>query len=285
MTSSGTEAAAQLAATRGLNWKRGAIALVLAALVVGLGHLYDRRWRLAVIYELVFPVLFLLVRTVALHRDILAAMVIILGGAILQLFVIGQAVWFSLQRPKGLPLPRIGRLPLVTAVITAILTTVGWGTGFFPGHVLGFKGYKISSDSMAPTLQTGDRVLVDAQAYTTSRPQRGDLVVFIEAPNLTLAKRVIGLGGDTLDFTNQTVVLDGHPLKESYLAPPDPSADSQRVFPEHTVRPGDLFVLGDNRDHSYDSRYFGDISNGSVIGKVIGVYWSHDRSRIGSTLR
>lgn len=284
MSSSDTTAIEQSAARPGLNWKRGSIALLLAILVVGLGHLYDRRWRLAVTYELAFPVLFLLVRAVALHRDILTAIVIIVSGAVFQLFVIGQAVWFSLHRRKGLPLPRIGRLPLIVAVTIAILTTVGWDTGFFPGHVLGFKGYKISSDSMGPTLRTGDRVLVDARAYTTSRPQRGDLVVFTEAPNYTLAKRVIGLGGDTLDFTNQTVVLDGHPLRESYLAPPDPAVQSQE-FPKHTVGSGDVFVLGDNRDHSYDSRYFGDIPDRAVIGKVIAIYWSPDHSRIGASVR
>lgn len=137
---------------RRLNWKRGAIALVLAILVVGLGHLYDRRWRLAVIYELAFPLLFFVVRAVALRGHILTGTVILLSGAALQLFIIGQAVWFSLHRPKGMPMPRIGKLPLAAAVTSAVITTVGWGIGFVPGHILGFKGYKISSNSMAPTL-------------------------------------------------------------------------------------------------------------------------------------
>lgn len=279
-----TEAIQQSAPTHRWNWKRCGIALLLAILVVGLGQLYDRRWRLAIAYEIAIPIVCVIARETII-RAIAAGLVVLLFGVLLQLFIIGQAVWLSLHRPRGMAMPRIGKLPLVAAVTIAVVTTIGWGTGFVQGHILGFKGYKISSDSMAPTLRTGDRVLVDARAFATSAPQRGDLVVFTEAPNFMLVKRVIGLGGDTLDFTNDGIVLDGRGLKESYIAPPDPAGNTQRVFPEHTVGPGDVFLLGDNRDNSYDSRYFGDISDKAVVGKVIGIYWSQDRSRIGTAVR
>jgi len=284
MSSPDTGAIQQLTTQRRLNWKRGGIALLLAILVVGLGHLYDRRWRLAIAYELLFPALLLLGHAAILHNTF-AGITVFIAGGLLQVFAIGQAVWFGLHRPKRTPMPPLGKVIWVLAITIAALTTVGWGSGFFQGQLAGLKGYKINSDSMAPTMRLGDRVFVDVKAYTHSPPRRGDIIAFAKDPKVIFAKRVIGIAGDTLSFRPTGIILNGTLLKEPYLAPPDPSANPQRIFPEHTVSSGDVFVLGDNRDDSYDSRYFGDVSDKAVIGRVIGIYWSRDRSRIGTAVR
>jgi signal peptidase I len=268
---------------RGLNWKRGAIAFLCAVLVVGLGHLYDRRWRLAIAYQLLVPTLVLLARGIV--HNVSAGLVILVGAVLLQLFVICQAVWFSLHRPSGFPMPRLSKATWAVAATASILTAAGWGSGFFQNHVVGLKGYKISSDSMAPTMKLGDRVFVDTKAYANSRAQRGDVIAFIEKPNFILAKRIVATAGDKVSFTEAGTILDGKVLKEPYLALHDPDASAQEVFPEHVVARGDVYVLGDNRDHSYDSRYFGDVPNKAVIGKVIGIYWSWNHSRIGTAIR
>jgi signal peptidase I len=279
----GTTQDQQLHAKPRLNWKRGAIALVLAILVVGLGHLYDRRWRLAVAYELLVSLIYVIARQAVL-RSVLAGIVILICSVLLRLFIIGQAVWFGLRRPKGAAMPRLSKLAWTTAGVAAIISAAGLSTGFFQTHVVGLKGYVINSDSMTPTLRSGDRVFVDLRAYRHSQPERGDVVSFIGPSKATYAKRVMGVPGDTLNFTEAGIECDGHVLKEPYLAPRDPDAHLQRVFPEHLVSPRDVFVLGDNRDNSYDSRYFGDVPDKAVMGKVLGIYWSRDLSRIGTAV-
>lgn len=258
---------------------------MLAILVVGVGHLYDRRWRLAIFYEFLVPMLAVLGRLTIL-RNFAAGFVILIGMALLQLFIIGQAVWFSLRRAKRSPMPKLAGWIWVTAAAMAALSATAAGSGFLQDRVIGLRAYKMEdSISMAPTLDPGDRIVVDRRAYTRSTPKRGDVIVFVKEGHGVWVKRIVAVGGDTLEFEDTGIVLDGKRLKEPYLAPPDPNVNSQRVFPEHTVVSGDVFVLGDNRDDSYDSRYFGEISDKAVIGKVIGVYWSRDRSRIGRSVR
>lgn len=258
---------------------------MLAILVVGLGHLYDRRWRLAIFYEFLIPILATLARLTIL-RNFAAGFVTLIGVALLQLFIIGQAVWFSLRRPRGSPMPRLAKWTWVAAAAMAVLSATAAGSGFLQDRVIGLSAYKMEdSISMAPTLEPGDRIVADRRAYARSTPKRGDVVVFVREGHGVWTKRIVAIGGDTLEFEDTGIVLDGKPLKEPYLAPPDPNVNSQRVFPGHTVASGDVFVLGDNRDNSNDSRYFGDISDKAVIGKVIGVYWSRDHSRIGTAVR
>ena len=284
MSSSNTVQSEYLATGHQLNWKRGGIALLLAIPVVGLGHLYDRRWRLAIAYELLLPFLLLVARATILH-SIVAGFSILIGAVLLQLVVVGQAAWFSLHRPKNARMPRLSKGAWVLSTACAVLSTVGWGSGFFQRRVAGLRGYTVNSESMAPAIKAGDRIFVDTEAYEDSPPQRNDIVVFAKEPNVVLVKRVVAVGGDTIDVKEDAIVLDNKPLKEPYLAPPDSNASSQRVFPQHVVASGNLFVLGDNRKSSYDSRYFGDVSDKAVIGKALGIYWSRDRSRVGRPIR
>lgn len=274
----------QITTERKLNWKRGGIALVLAILVVGLGHLYERRWQLAIAYELAIPFLCVVARQTVL-RGVIAGLATLVCAALLQLFVVGQALWFGLRSPRGRAMPNLSRAVWVFALGMAAVSALISYSGFFQKDLIGLRGFKMDSGSMAPTLRAGDRIVVDMNAYRQSPPRRGDVVIFEKDPHTTWTKRIVAIEGDTLGFRETGIVLDGKPLSEPYLAPPDPNANPQRIFPEHTVASGDVFVLGDDRDNSYDSRYFGDVPDKAVIGKVIGIYWSPDHSRIGRAVR
>lgn len=176
------------------------------------------------------------------------------------------------------------------------------------------QAFVIPSGSMEDTLLVGDHLLVDKLAYAPrdaatasllpySEVKRGDIIVFRYPIDIkeTFVKRVIGLPGDRIHLENRRVFLNGHPLDEPYVAytrPPSQYADNfpsapieYGVFPpaetmlrenvrdgEVTVPPGRYFALGDNRDDSSDSRYWGFVPRENIIGKPLVIYWSYEAS-------
>ncbi len=143
--------------------------------------------------------------------------------------------------------------------------------------------YEIPSGSMEDTLQVGDRLFAEKVTYYLEEPSYGDIVTFEdpEIPSRTLIKRVIATGGQTVDLQDGRVLIDGVPLTEPYTDglpsyPLTPAYGSSLVYP-YTVPEGYLWVMGDNRTNSQDSRYFGAIPADSVTGKAFFIYWPLDR--------
>jgi len=153
---------------------------------------------------------------------------------------------------------------LVLAVVALVLLR---------GFVL--EPFRIPSDSMAPTLKSGDQVLVDKRAYRDDGPRRGDLAVF-RAPRTgeILLKRVVAVGGDTVGIEDGVLVVDGRRPREPYA---DPDAIDSVYFGPVRVRAGMFFVLGDNRGDSEDSREFGAVPAGRLIGRVRARIWPPGR--------
>ncbi len=137
------------------------------------------------------------------------------------------------------------------------------------------QAFYIPSLSMAPTLDIQDRVLVNKLSYDLHDINRGDVVVF-KSPRTDagetkdLIKRVVGLPGETIETRDGRVLVDGTELDESYLEPgigPGPPVDRQ-VIPD-----GHVFVMGDNRPNSKDSRSFGAIPESLVVGRAFVKVW------------
>ena len=136
----------------------------------------------------------------------------------------------------------------------------------------------IPTPSMTPTLQVGDRVLVDKLASTI---HRGDIVVFHNVPAdsggpPTLVKRVIGLPGETISSAGSQILVNGHVVSEPWL----PALTGQCAEPDEHIRPtkiaaGHYFVMGDCRGNSDDSRYWGTVPKDNIVGKVNVVVWRH----------
>jgi signal peptidase I len=128
----------------------------------------------------------------------------------------------------------------------------------------------VQSISMQPTLFERDRVLVNRLAYKFGHPSRKDIIVFIPPVNggsEPYIKRVIGLPGEDIRVVNGHVIVNGEILDETYIeAPPDYTGS-------WTIPQGQLFVLGDNRNYSSDSHYWGTIPIENVIGKAEFIYW------------
>jgi signal peptidase I len=128
---------------------------------------------------------------------------------------------------------------------------------------------RVDGFSMLPTLQDGEFVLVNKLAYQIGSPARGDIIVLrsTTTPNLDLIKRVIGLSGDKIVVQGGQVKINGQILSEPYINTA-PNYNGAWQVPS-----GYLFVLGDNRNNSSDSHYWGFLPMQNVIGKALLIYW------------
>ena len=131
--------------------------------------------------------------------------------------------------------------------------------------------FAIPSESMAPTLRPGDRVLVEKLSYRFGSPRRGDLVVFRSPDGGALAvKRIVGLAGDRVAIEDGVLAIDGHVRREPYV---DHATVDSVYFGPVTVPRGDVFVMGDNRADSHDSRDYGAVPRRSLIGRILTTLW------------
>ena len=176
------------------------------------------------------------------------------------------------------------------------------------------QAFVIPTGSMEDTLLIGDHLLVDKLAYGPpgpaskfilpySEPKRGDIIVFRYPIDIqqTFVKRCIGVPGDHIRLVNKQLILNGHAVAEPYVYHKSEMIDSYRDnFPgepnvrvpdaaidmltnhlqndEIVVPPGFYFAMGDNRDSSLDSRYWGFVPRANIIGKPLIIYWSYDAS-------
>jgi signal peptidase I len=192
------------------------------------------------------------------------------------------------EEPPAKPRSLLRELPLLLAVafVIAFLVKTFVAQAFF-----------IPSESMVHTLEVGDRVLVSRVSYHLHEPRRGDIVVFtspfetqgkgnsrsvpsrivhtvLESVGLRqpstedFIKRVIALPGETVEGRNGRILINGRELVEPYLAE-EPIGD----FPAKTIPKGQLWVMGDNRNRSSDSRVFGPIKKSKIVGRAILRIW------------
>jgi len=136
------------------------------------------------------------------------------------------------------------------------------------------EAFRIPSESMVPTLDVGDRILANKFIYYISEPKRGDMVVFESVEggdDETLIKRVVGVAGDEIHVQNGTLYVNGKAQEEPYLN--RAQGPSMSSFGPTTVPRGRVFVMGDNRDNSGDSRIFGPVPLENVKGEAFLRFW------------
>lgn len=136
------------------------------------------------------------------------------------------------------------------------------------------QGFVIPTGSMETTIMPNDRVFVNKFIYRFTEPERGDIIVFKYPvdPTKDYVKRLIGLPGETIEMRNGVVYINNKPLKEPYLTQP-----STGNYGPITVEKGHYFMLGDNRDNSEDSRYWGQLPAKNIKGKVFLRFWPLNR--------
>jgi signal peptidase I len=183
------------------------------------------------------------------------------------------------RRRSDRPAPRRGRWVLEWAIVLVVAVVLAVGVRTYVAQM-----FYIPSGSMLPTLQIGDRIVVDKLSYHFHAVDRGDIVVFrrppLELANYSdLVKRVIGLPGDTIASVDGRIMVNGRFLAEPWLPNPPPetlpsplSAPYSLNHP-YRVPAGDYYVMGDNRTDSEDSRYFGPIPRSLIVGKMAFKAW------------
>lgn len=136
------------------------------------------------------------------------------------------------------------------------------------------QGYRVEGQCMEPWLHTGERVLGDKWTFRFRKPRRGDIIIFLypRDPSRLYIKRVIALSGETVEMRGGQVYVNGSALSEPYL-----EGRKHGDWGPHRVDSHGFFVLGDNRDRSDDSRYWGDVDRDAVVARAALRYWPPGR--------
>ncbi|WP_017728814.1 signal peptidase I [Halalkalibacterium ligniniphilum] len=139
-----------------------------------------------------------------------------------------------------------------------------------------FTSYEVSGESMMPTAKDGERFIVNKMEYDFMEPERFDMIVFHATEQEDYIKRVIGLPGDRIRYENDVLYINDEPVDEPFLD--ERKAAYEGLYTndfnvDEPVPPGHVFVLGDNRPNSYDSRMIGFIELDQIVGKVNFRFW------------
>jgi signal peptidase I len=177
------------------------------------------------------------------------------------------------------------------AIVTALLLAL-----LIRAYVI--QAFKIPTGSMEPTLIIGDHILVnkflygtdvpfsDKKMLTFKKPARGDIIVFKypENPKRDFIKRIIAIEGDVIESKDKIIYVNGNAVEERYASHSDSSIKPGGIEPRDNFGPyivprDKYFVMGDNRDQSYDSRYWGYVDAELIKGKALIIYWSWNGQR------
>lgn len=161
-------------------------------------------------------------------------------------------------------------------LIDFIETLVVFGAIFALIYLFVAQFHKVSGNSMFPTMHDGDYLITEKVSYKLGSPKKGDIIVLKNPRDESqdFIKRIIALPGDTIKIENNRVFVNGGTQPETYL-PPNTPTRSGNFLREATVSmdPNQYFVIGDNRNHSSDSREWGPITKDEIVGKAFFRYW------------
>lgn len=273
------------------------IAGLLTFLSVGLGHVYAGEAKRGILLFLGQSILFLILSLLLLTSP-LAILILFIGCAVGYLgFCIFDSIKIAQSNNTGYQLKKFNRWYVYLAYwIVAVVIVQPIAAAGYKEYII--QAYKIPAGSMLPTLKIGDMLLVNKQIYKTQNPKRGDIVVFEfpKNPSIDYIKRVIAVGGDTVEIKDKTLYLNGTKRKEVYVIATSDKILSSATGPRDNLGPitipqNTIFLMGDNRDNSYDSRFWGTVDENKIKGKAICFYWSWDSEqsrirweRIGKTI-
>ena len=277
-----------------LSRKNPFFAAVLSIILPGAGQVYNRQKRKILVWYAVFfslPILFFLCKCL---YSFWGLVLLIFFYVWLYLYNVGDAI-FGAIKPKKME-PRPWHKILIFALAIFIVADVAIFAGNRSNNVIGLRAFRIVTNSMAPTLQAGDLFMLDLNYYKKNQVQRGNVISFPRADySGPLCKRVIGLPGDRIEGKGEEVIVNGAVIPELYARFTGRNASLDSFNQNHqtsnfgpiSVPDGQFFVMGDNRDNSYDSRDpdFGFVPVESVWAKPLYIYFSTNRSRIGKTIK
>jgi len=266
--------------------RRPALAALADLFVPPVGHLYVGEVRRAILPLLAAYLVPGLLLLGILVRPSLATVLSVAGVATalgIRVFLAVDAYRLARGRTSGYVLRPYNRWFAYVAL--ALLVWIG-GEAYKAVLKSYLQAFRIPSRSMMPTLLVGDFLFVDKTARGRQGLHRGDIVVFPfpQDPTKNFVDRVVATGGETIEIRDKRVLVNGVALEEPYATHADPMVKPGGYEPRDnygpfTVPPGELFVMGDNRDNANDSRYWGTLSERAVRGKALVIYWSWNDSQ------
>jgi len=256
--------------------RKGFVVGLLSFLVTGLGHVYIGRARRGFHFLAGDVLLTAFSFSSKLLFSPMGLAFIIVLGPVYKLAVIIDSV--ILNRKQGsFSLKSYNRLSVYIGVAVLAASLSMTVSSIFPRA----KAFKIPGPSMSPALLPGDHILTDKWAYCDGAPVRGDVIVFRYPRDrqMDFVKRCTAIAGEEIELRNRDLFINGIRVEEPYAFFKDlkntlPKRDN---FGPYTVPEGQFFVLGDNRDNSNDSRFWGPVEREDIKGKVRIIYWSWDR--------
>ncbi len=266
--------------------RRPVVAAVLSLVVPGVGQLYNGEVAKAAAFYLGTLVVGVLWLSGVTGRYFWGLVVTLVLTLFLRVWTVIDAAVVA-RRRRIVPAHLFSRWLVLAPVTIALLLLPRL---LMPLQVV--KSFYFPSGSMEPTIKLNDRVIADLSYYRQRPLTVGSLAMFRSPadPSVMLAKRVVAVAGDNVEIRDKQLFVNGQRVDEPWAVHRDPTigrtgARAQRDNLAPTVvPPGGFFALGDNRDESFDSRFFGPVPLANLEGKVLFVYWSDDRSRIGRSL-
>ena len=269
-------------ATLGHRRRRPWLAVILSVCVAGLGQAYSGFLARGLVLQLAFQgvgliLLFALVRLKPLRLNLFLALFIYL---FVWLFIQLDAFRCAKRSSRDYKLKWYKRwYAYFLFFLVVVLANRNLAATIRSYYMAAFN---IPTGAMMPTVLIGDHILVDKRAYRDGVPNRGDLVIFPspENPRDTSPKRVVGLPGETIEIRAKRVLINGAAIEEPYAYYSEPPGGA--VVPTRDTLPAlklprdKFFLLGDNRDHSYDSLFFGPVARTHILGKAKLIYFSWD---------
>ncbi len=268
-------------------------AALLSSVTPGLGQVYNGQMIKGIIFFCATNLLIVLLSFTRLQFSFFGLAAIILLALFFWMFIVLEAL-FAAIKIKEIRLKLYNRwsIYLLLAILTVGIDFVS--TDFLIEEVLGIKGSQFQTNSMQPTLQKGEYIMINLKHYKSRKIQRSDVVLFTFPENQSedFLFRVIGLEGEKIEIKKRQVFINNRPLQEDYKIFTKSRSDSKTedsTFPGSLIDDygpvivpwGTCFILGDNRDNSYDSRYWGFVPLKNIKGKALYIYFSGDITRIG----
>jgi signal peptidase I len=264
------------------------IASLLSVITPGLGQAYNRQIKKCIFFYTASLLLPALLSPLGLQYDFNGIIILFALLTLFYLLIIVDA-FISAARLKTIEIKPYSRINVYFLIIFFVIFYL-YASVFVMENIVGIKTYRIPSHSMSPTIIKGDHIIADLKYYKTNKPARGDIVIFRfpEDKSKFFMKRIVAIGGDTIQGIDKTILLNGTVIREPYIQHIDPEVAHDNLkdnFGPLRVPEETFFVMGDNRDESYDSRQWGTVEKRDIIGKALYVYWSTDRDRIGMRIR
>jgi signal peptidase I len=236
------------------------LGVFLSGFIPGLGHAYLQQWLASILLFAIFIATFIVPTQNYLLAILLALFRITLG--LFALYYVYTCAPVRRERSRRIIMLFIAGFFGATLLFPAILAL------FIRGFIA--EARYIPAESMLPTLEIGDRLVINKLAYRFSSPQRGDIIVFSPTETLrkqnyreAFIKRIVGLPGDRIQIKNGQVYVNEQPLQEDYIQSRPNYEYGAEVVPANSY-----FVLGDSRNNSYDSHYWGFVPRQNIIGKA-----------------